>query len=260
MKVELEGFCLSGGHSRVEISHSKNFALYLHLDSREPLSLAYEIQNIRITDHLVSVGEHCRLKVVEHLFSALYGMNFFNIKLDVYGDELPFFDGSSVEFVSALERVSNGRPPQSTRLRERVVVEEGDSSIRYLPHLGDELVIDMELSHSYIGTQRIILRLSPEVYKKEIAPARTFVFTNEDDPRLTNMPPYGIGITEKGIHSTAPLRFPDEPVRHKVLDLLGDLYILKQGLYGKIVGKNTSHHLNLEFARRLMLVKGGDGE
>lgn len=260
MKATLEGHCLSGGYSRVEISRNEHFVLYLHLDSREPLSLAYEIRNIRIRDHLVSVGEQYRLNLVEHFFSALYGLNLFNIKIDVYGDELPFFDGSSIEFVRALERVSNGSPPQSIRLRESFVVEEGNSSIYYVPDDTDELVVDMELSHSYIGTQRTILRLTPETYEKEIAPARTFVFTNEDDPRLKNLPPYGIGITGEKIYSATPLRFPDEPVRHKVLDLLGDLYVLKKSLRGKIVCKNTSHHMNLEFVRRLIWAKGGHDE
>jgi UDP-3-O-acyl-N-acetylglucosamine deacetylase len=114
----------------------------------------------------------------------------------------------------------------------------------------------MVLSHAYIGSQRIVCTLSPQFYTKEIAPARTFVFTNEDDPRLKNLPPYGIGITKNGIRAVTPLRFPDEPVRHKLLDLLGDLYVLKRNLYGRITGRNTSHRINLEFVRRLIVAEG----
>lgn len=255
MNVSLEGLCLSGGHGRVEISSNEQFILCIHLDPEDPLSLAYEIGNIRVANHLVSVGKGCRVNVVEHLFSALYGLNLFNIKVDVYGDEIPFFDGSSIAFVNALQGVRNGSPTQFFRSTESVVVKDGESSIRYVPHDANELVIDMALSHAYIGTQRIVFTLSPESYEKEIAPARTFVFIDEDDPRLKSLPPYGIGITENGIRAATPLRFPDEPVRHKLLDLLGDLYVLKRNLCGKIIGWNTSHHLNLEFVGRLISAK-----
>jgi UDP-3-O-acyl-N-acetylglucosamine deacetylase len=253
MKVRLEGLCLNGGFSRIEISGSKRFTLHLHIDSRDPLDLAYDINNVSVADHMVSVGGRHRLKVVEHLFSALYGLNLFNVKVDAYGDEIPFFDGSSIEFVSALEEINNDVPTQSIRLKDTVVVDQGDSSICYMPHDADELILDMSLDHAFVGNQRIVCTLSPQFYKEEIAPARTFVFTNEDDPRLRNLPPYGIGITKKGIRAASPLRFPDEPVRHKLLDLLGDLYVLKTNLHGKVTGRNTSHHLNLQFVRRLIL-------
>jgi UDP-3-O-acyl-N-acetylglucosamine deacetylase len=109
----------------------------------------------------------------------------------------------------------------------------------------------MELFHPFISKQNISLEIDEKSYVSEIAPSRTFVFTDESDPRLKDLPPYGIGITKNNIYSSEPLRYKDEPVRHKILDLLGDLYVLKKKLFGKITGRNTSHILNLEFAREL---------
>jgi UDP-3-O-acyl-N-acetylglucosamine deacetylase len=109
----------------------------------------------------------------------------------------------------------------------------------------------MTLRHEYIGEQNLALKIDAAEYIKEIATARTFVFTEEGDPRLQRIPAYGIGITGKNTYSASPLRFADEPVRHKILDLLGDLYVIRQPIYGLIKGVNTSHCLNLEFVREL---------
>lgn len=250
--VRLAGNCLRGGESVVEISDYLEFGLFVHADSAEPVSIAYNIGNIQVENHSVTIDAEIRLHVVEHLFSALYGLSLFNIRVNVYGNEVPFFDGSSRDFVHALKFFENGRG-QNAMLRDRVEVREGESHLLYTPSNGDSLICEMSLSHPHIGTQSLVVRVEPETYASEVAPARTFLFMNEDDPRLLRLPPYGIGITNRRVYSAQPLRFPDEPVRHKVLDLLGDLYILKRRLVGKITGVNTSHRLNLKFARKLLL-------
>jgi len=249
--VQIEGRCLSGLLSRVEIRAADRFALYLHHDSRPPVEIFYDLNNIRVENHMVNVGGQHRLHVVEHLFSALYGLNLFDLRIDVYGDEIPFFDGSSRDFVIAVNRLKNPQP-RSIRLEQPILVRHGYSHICYTPLDRDELIVEMSLTHRYIGNQRIALKVNPDSYKKEIASSRTFVFTDENDPRLDHLPPYGIAITGKKMHAATPLRFPDEPVRHKLLDLLGDMYVLRKNIYGKISGENTSHHLNFMFVQELM--------
>ncbi len=247
----LEGNRLGGGTGGVEITSTDRFSLYLNDGCRKPLHIDYDIDNIWINDHVVSIGNKYRVRVVEHLFSALYAMNQFSVRIDVHGNEIPFFDGSSREFVRALRELPDNACP-GIRGSKPISIDENGSSISYTPLPNDELTIEMCLKHPYIAEERIALHVDAGTYEKEIAPARTFVFTTEDDPRLRNIPAYGIGITAKGVYSAAPLRFQDEPVRHKILDLLGDLYVLGRPLYGRICGKNTSHGLNLEFARRLI--------
>ena len=258
-KVQLDGNCLNGLRSRVEISKAERFRMYLHHDAQQPVEIAYTIANIEVQNHLVFIGEQHRVGVVEHLFSALYGLNQFNVRLDVHGEEIPFFDGSSVDFVKALKGLNQDQY-SGIRLDDRISVHENGGSILYTPSAAGELYVDMSLTHPYIGVQSMTLKIVPASYEAQIAPARTFVFTDESDARLVDPPPYGIGITREKMYARTPLRFPDEPVRHKILDLLGDLYALKRPIYGEITGKNTSHYLNLQFVRKLLSKLGDDDE
>ncbi len=206
----------------------------------------------------MSIGRVRPLRVVEHLFSALYGLGLFCVRIDVRGQEVPFFDGSSREFGSAMAGMENTGPAAVT-VSEQIEVADGDSYIRYVPSDDGDLVTDMSLVHPHIGVQRVVLRIDRQTYMEEIMPARTFVFTGEDDPRLRDLPRYGIGITARKSYSAEPLRFCDEPVRHKVLDLLGDLYVLGMPIAGRISGQNTSHRLNLMFARKMAAAVRHDG-
>jgi UDP-3-O-acyl-N-acetylglucosamine deacetylase len=74
----------------------------------------------------------------------------------------------------------------------------------------------------------------------------------KNDPRLRDLPPYGFGITRDRVYAREPLRYPDEAVRHKILDLLGDLYVLQGRLSGRITARNTSHWLNIAFAKKTL--------
>jgi UDP-3-O-[3-hydroxymyristoyl] N-acetylglucosamine deacetylase len=249
--IYLEGFGLRGSRSRVAVQKSRRFALYSHVDSHGPAEIAYEIDNIAVENHVVTVGGLNGVAVVEHLFSALYGMDLYNVRIDVHGKEMPFFDGSSVQLVQALQKLKSDYVP-GIRLADSIQVNDAGGSICYTPSAQDELVVEMSLTHPYIDRQDLSVRITPLNYIGDIAPARTFVFTDEFDGRLKELPPYGIGITRKGVYSKTPLRFPDEPVRHKILDLLGELYILRRPIFGKITGRNTSHRLNLQFMRKLL--------
>jgi len=252
MKVTFNGSCLSGAYTTLEISPNDKFTFNVFEDSKAPVKIPLNINNITAKNHLVAIGKSPRINVVEHLFSALYGLNLFDVKIDCAGNEIPFFDGSSQALVKSLLRIEESNSPNLFSLNKPILVKEKDSFIQYTPLARDNLVIEMELSHPYIKTQKIVLAINRENYIKEIAPARTFVFTNEADPRLKKLPPYGIAITKQRIYSAAPLRFSNELVRHKILDLLGDLYVLQRKLVGRIKAKNTSHGLNLKFVKILL--------
>ncbi len=285
MKAEIRGPCLCGGYSRLEIEKGNGFELNMFEDLLGPTSITLNVDNIAIKNclfpHLrppnrvgvpterlgfwqnrrlqkgsfVSIGQRPQLDLVEHLFSALYGLNLFDVRINVYGSEIPFFDGSSQDFVALLRPIQGHADVDVVQLNKELVIRNGKSFIAYEPLEDDQLIVEMELSHPYIATQKMTLDISEGNYVKEIAPARTFVFTNEEDPRLKDLPPYGIGVTKDKTYSLEPLRFSDELVRHKILDMLGDLFVLKRRLAGKILCKNTSHHLNLEFVRNLVHIK-----
>ena len=246
----IEGRCLSGKDGALKICPDSRLNLYLYEDSHKPVKIPVDIEQIMVRDHLVSIGKTKTISIVEHLFSALYGLGLFNVRIDFLSDEIPFFDGSSRLFVERLKRLPFSEPLRFN-LKQKIMVADNDSYILYEPSMRGHSIIEMELRHPYIGSQVINLQLTRSNYIKEIAPARTFVFTENSDPRLNNLPSYGFAITESGIFAKEPLRFPDEPVRHKVLDLLGDLYFLGGWLEGRIQASNTSHQLNLKFLKVL---------
>lgn len=249
-KVIIMGNGLNGSYNRVEITPAKKFILNQYNNGKKDM-VSLKLNNVFVENHTIVIGPEKETKVVEHLFSALYGLSIFNVKIDLFGKELPFFDGSSQDFVKLLIPYKLDRNIETIKLNREIFIKDKASYIHYEP-CSKGLFIEMELTHPFIKKQHIALTINRENYIKEIAPARTFVFTDETDPRIKNLPPYGIGITKNGIFSNEPLRFPDEPVRHKILDFLGDLYVLQKKLAGRVKAYNTSHILNLKFVRRLM--------
>jgi len=247
-KISITGLSLSGEWSNLDILPSNNLCFFLHLNSERPKELPFNPRSFKIKNHSIQFD---KLMVVEHFLSTLYGLCLPKICVNFYCKELPFFDGSSLEFFQNLRQFKNPNY-EIMKIEKEVILEEDGNFLKYLPINTNGLIIEMHLEHPFIGTQKIELNINSEVYEKEIAPARTFVFTDEDDPRIKKLPSYGIGITEKGIYSAMPLRFDDEPVRHKVLDLLGDLFILQKMLIGKIIAKNTSHRLNHRFVKKIL--------
>jgi len=252
MKVVFQGPCLDRSFGRLTIAPGKKLSLRYHHNAHSLMELPLSIETVATKKHLVSVGRKSKVNVVEHLFSALYGLSMFHVRIDFWSTEVPFFDGSSKGFVDLLGGLEPEKSLEPLRLNREITIKQRDSFIQYIAHQKDELIIIMELSHPYIKTQKIVLEIDRANYIKEIAPARTFVFTDENDQRLQNLPPYGIAITKKRIYGSEPLRFSDELVRHKILDLLGDLFVLKRKLSGRIIGRNTSHLLNLKFAKALV--------
>jgi len=250
-RVSIEGLCLNGGYGRVELLPDNRGRILFHEDSRPPVSIPLLLENISVKNHLVSLGRDKKVRVVEHLFSALYGLNFFSVEINIFGAEIPFLDGSSLPFVKALQRLKVRNNSSIIRLKQKILIGDHHSFIEHLPSKNDSLTVEMELAHPFIKPQKVALAIDEESYATEIAPARTFVFTTEDDPRLKNQPPYGIGVTSKKVYCLSPLRFQNELVRHKILDLLGDLYVLRRKLAGKIVARNTSHMLNLQFVKKI---------
>lgn len=254
-RIAIAGPTLSGPAARLVLAGSPDLKINLVSDGRRPRPLTLDLKNIMVKDHLVNLGRRPAVRVVEHLFSALYGMNFFAIRVDFYHDELPFFDGSSRSFARALSRLQPPRSVPKIRLTAKVRIRCGRSFLEYRPEPANRLIVDMTLRHAFIGVQRRVLPVTRGTYLRDIAPARTFVFTDERDPRLKNIPPYAFALTRRGYHSASLPRFPDEAVRHKILDLLGDLYVLGGRLCGTITGYNTSHSLNHQLVRKILKSK-----
>ena len=226
---------------------SDNRAIPAHLDFVESTGYA---TTIRLgTTHVATI---------EHVMSALNAYGVSNLLIKCNG-EVPVLDGSSVEFCSLFEEV--GFKDQigdwhQIVVKEPLGIDAGKASIRLEPC--DAFEIDYTLEYpAPVGRQRFVFRLDdPAVYRKEIAPARTFGFARDIGQlqrqglalggRFDNFVLFG----EEGPINDA-LRFPDEPVRHKIMDMIGDLYLLGRRLQARVVARMTGHTQNIAVLKKV---------
>jgi UDP-3-O-[3-hydroxymyristoyl] N-acetylglucosamine deacetylase len=222
-------------------------------------AIVARLENVTETGYnttLSSSGHSVR--TVEHLMSALHGLGITNLLVKT-DDEVPAMDGSALEFCKHLREA--GVHDQAAFIEPIAVTNtvqagEGDEFIRIEP--AGRLVIDYTLDYPPpIGVQRVHFDLtSPEAYMREIAPARTFGFVREFR-KLAEMGLAGGGRLdnlilvddEKVVNTT--LRFADEFARHKVLDLIGDLYLLGRPIIGHVTASRTGHSDNLALLRAI---------
>ncbi len=206
-------------------------------------------------------GEEWYVSTVEHLMSALTGMGVDNAVVEIDAEEVPIMDGSARPFAYLISSV--GRKKQS-KLRRYIVVtkptvvREAGRSVGLFPFDGFRVEYEIGFDHPMIGEQRFSMDLSPETYLEEVAAARTFGFYSEVDALKANGLASGgsldnaIVLGNYSILNKGGLRFPDEFVRHKVLDAIGDLFMMGMPILGRLVAYRSGHGLNNRLARKLM--------
>jgi len=200
-----------------------------------------------------------QIQTIEHLMAALSGLSIDNISIELDADELPGMDGSARDFISAIRKAGIKELAGSgntLEIKEPVWCREGESFIAVFPD--DDFRISYTLSYPTpsIGTQYLNLVVTEKIFETDIAPARTFCMEEEAAELIKR----GLGkganydntlvMGKSGPVKTA-LRFPDEPVRHKVLDLIGDLYLLGRHVKGHVVAVKSGHRLNMELVKKL---------
>jgi len=202
------------------------------------------------------------VETVEHCLAAVNALEIDNVIVEVNGSELPAPDCSSIEYVRALKRA--GVVEQQVRRKEFVITEPisitaGDASIYALPYADDGLNITYDLDYGgQTGIDRQILsyRLTPESFEKNLAPARTFLL--EVEAKQFQARGMGTHVGPRDllvISSDGPIknsyRFPNECVRHKIVDLIGDLALVGRAVKGRIVAYKSGHTLNQKLVRKL---------
>ena len=202
------------------------------------------------------------LSTVEHALSALRGCGIDNAYIEVDNLELPILDGSSEPFVEMLARAGVAEQPaarRALRVRERVRVGQGDRWMEVEPADGFEIDCRIDFKHPLIGSQHIVFdALDAEAYAKQIAPARTFGFTEEVEAlRRANLIRGGtldnaIVLTPDGMLNETPLRTRDEFVRHKVLDIIGDLALLGMTVLGRFRAVRSGHIIHANLMSKLL--------
>jgi UDP-3-O-[3-hydroxymyristoyl] N-acetylglucosamine deacetylase / 3-hydroxyacyl-[acyl-carrier-protein] dehydratase len=206
----------------------------------------------------IQVG-HAKLHTVEHVLSALHGYGIDNVLIDIDASEPPIMDGSARPFVQLIQQaepVEQDAEREYFALTETVSVARGNSSIIALPYDGLKITCTSADDRG-IHTQHLALVIDPEVYASQVAAARTFT-VYEDIEELIKLGKIKGGsldcaVVIKGdkIMSKEPLRFADEFVRHKILDIIGDILLLGVPLKAHIVATRPGHAVNAELTKIL---------
>ena len=197
---------------------------------------------------------------IEHLLAALYGLGINNIIIEMDADEVPIMDGSAAPFVKMLlsaEVVRLERPNYFLQILEPIESKEGDRFISVYPSDHFEISYTISFNHPWLRKQEKTVRITRDGFIRDLAPARTFGFLHEIElMRARNLALGGslenaIVLTEHGILNEH-LRFPDEFVRHKIMDLIGDLALLNYRLLGHFVAYKAGHHLHSELVSKIL--------
>ncbi|OIP54893.1 MAG: UDP-3-O-[3-hydroxymyristoyl] N-acetylglucosamine deacetylase [Helicobacteraceae bacterium CG2_30_36_10] len=193
------------------------------------------------------------ISTIEHILSAVYAYGIDNLRIIVNADEIPVMDGSSASFCMLLDEAglqSQDAPKKVMRIRKDVIVQEGDKYVKLSPSPDLKYDFTIKFPHPVINTQEYVLKFSKESYKNEIARARTFGFLHEVQYLRSKGLALGgslenaIVLDEKKILNPEGLRFPDEFVRHKILDAIGDMSLIGMNFIGNYEALAGSHDLN----------------
>lgn len=242
--------------------------VFRRIDLASPVDLparADMVGETRLSSCLVKDG--VKIYTVEHLMSALGGLGVDNVYVDIDASELPIMDGSASPFVLLIQQagiVEQQAPKRFLRVTRPVEVKEGDKWARLDPFDGYKLSFSIEFRHPVIerSTQSVEVNFAETSYLKEIARARTFGFMHEVEDLRDNGLALGGGLDnavvldEYRVLNADGLRFADEFIRHKLLDAIGDLYLLGKPLLGAFSAHKSGHALNNRLLRALLAQAG----
>lgn len=264
-KVSYSGYGLFTGKP-VEITLNPAQAdtglVFIRTDLPNRPSIPYSVENFTYKFRRTMVSrDGVEVEMIEHLAAALYGMGVDNVIIEINNVEVPVGDGSAQLFVDLIkkggvEKLST--PKKIIRLTEPVYVVDGKSILIGLPH-ADGLSISYTLEYDHIVPsicQHLSVNVSEKVFEKEIAPAQTFCFKSEVETFLSSG--LGKGATKDNVividdqnWQNNGFKLPNELVRHKILDLIGDLSVLGHNVCAKIIAIRSGHKTNFLFIKEV---------
>ena len=238
--------------------------VFHRVDLDPPVSIPASPEAVRETRLCTGLErDGVRIATVEHLMSALAGLGVDNVHIDVDGPEIPIMDGSAAPFVMMMLEAgleAQPAPRRFLKVLKPVEVREGDKWVRLEPYPGFRLEFSIAFDHPAISASqtRAVVDLSEHAYPRFVARARPFGFVHEVELlRELGLAQGGsldnaIVLDEYRILNPEGLRFPDEFVRHKILDAIGDLYLAGHPLLARYVAHKSGHALNNQLLRALM--------
>ncbi|HHN65350.1 MAG TPA: UDP-3-O-acyl-N-acetylglucosamine deacetylase [Nitrospirae bacterium] len=252
----------TGRHATVTLKPAPRDTGIVFIRTDRKTVIKASINSVVDTAFATTIGYNgTRIKTVEHLLSAVNGLGIDNLIIEVDGPEIPILDGSSSELVTIILKAGiakQGKRRAYIRITQPIVHEDGHSSIMAVPYNGRKFSYTLQFKHAVFKYQTLSLELDEERFITDVAPARTFGFLKQVELLRANGLAKGgsmdnaVVIDEKGVLNASGLRFADEFVRHKILDLIGDLALLGYPIYGHIIAERAGHSSHIKFLKKLI--------
>ena len=242
--------------------------VFRRVDLPQPVDIPVSAEAVTDTRLASTISKDgAKVLTVEHLMSALAGLGIDNCYVDISAEEVPILDGSSASFVYLLQSagvVLQPAPKRFIRVLKPIEVREGEGRnlkwARLEPYHGYKLGFEIEFSHPAVNAtgQRVTFDYGTHEYAREIARARTFGFTRDVEMMRANGLALGGGLDnaivmdDVKVLNTDGLRFNDEFVKHKILDAMGDLYLLGKPMLASYTAYRSGHAMNNQLLRALL--------
>ncbi len=238
--------------------------VFRRVDLDEPVEIAARPENVGSTTLSTTLmKDGVRISTVEHLLSALAGLGIDNAYIELSAPEVPIMDGSAGPFVFLIQSAGideQNAAKQFIRIKRSVVVEDGDKWARFDPFDGFKVSFTIDFNHPAIKSrnQQVVMDFSTTSFVKEVSRARTFGFMSElenlqeKNLALGGSPDNAIVLDDYRILNEDGLRYDDEFVKHKILDAIGDLYLMGHSLIGAYSAYKSGHALNNRLLRALL--------
>ncbi len=238
--------------------------VFRRIDLDPPVDIAARAENVGDTRLCTSLAKgDVRVATVEHLLSALAGLGIDNAYVDLTAAEVPIMDGSAGPFVFLIQSAGvqeQSAPKRYIRIKRPVVVEDGEKSARFEPFDGFKVSFAIDFDHPYFHQTSKFAEIdfSTTSFVKEVSRARTFGFMREVELLRQRQLALGgslanaVVVDDYRVLNEDGLRYEDEFVKHKVLDAIGDLYLLGHTLIGAFHGNKSGHELNNKLLRALL--------
>jgi UDP-3-O-[3-hydroxymyristoyl] N-acetylglucosamine deacetylase len=242
--------------------------VFRRIDLAEPVDIPVNAEAVTDTRlaSTISAGQ-AKVLTVEHLMSACAGLGIDNLYVDITAEEVPILDGSASSFVFLLQSagvVEQSAPKRFVRVLKPVEVSEGEGEnikwARLTPYHGYKLSFEIDFRHPAVDStgQQVVFDMSDGIYARDIARARTFGFTKDVEMLRANGLALGGGLDnaivmdDYKVLNADGLRYDDEFVKHKILDAMGDLYILGKPLLAAYSAFRSGHAMNNRLLRELL--------
>ena len=220
------------------------------------------VRNIRPMPLCTTIGSNgFQIQTTEHVLSALWGLGIDNAYIEITAEEVPVLDGSAAPFVQLIQAagvIPQGRPRTYLKILKPLSVGGHQRSLSIIPSPFPKITYSITYDHHLIQRQTYEHDWAMTEFKRDIAEARTFAFSHEVESLWAK----GLGqggslentvvLSEDGVLNEDGLRFPDECVRHKVLDLIGDFSLLGLPVIGHIIADRSGHHLHAELVQAIL--------